>query len=128
MIEISLLNYMKNSEKLKNLIGENRFFPLFAYDLSSPALEYQFRMLRGGILKQSQLSINIIWSDYDYILKIRDVLNSLLDFDLQDEFLTIDNLKFNSRIGGGSTPLYRADLKLYQININFIINWRKTNE
>lgn len=124
MIQIAILKYLNSSQELQNLIGKDRFFPVFAFDLSSPALEYQVRILKGGIIKQSQLSINIIWSDYDFILEIQECLNSLLDFNLPSEFITIENIKFNSRVSGSSTPLYRPDLKVYQINMNFIINWR----
>lgn len=123
-MEIEILNFLRNNEELKNLIGENRFFPIFATDISKPALEYQFRDIRGGIVKQSQLSINVIWSNYDFILKIVEVLNSILDFKLSTEFITVDNIQFNSMISGGSTPLYRQDLKLYQKNLNYLINWR----
>ena len=79
-MEIEILNYLRASEELTNLIGENRFFPIYATDIKSPALEYQYRPLRGGVVKQSQLSINVIWSNYDEILEIIKVLNKLLDF------------------------------------------------
>lgn len=127
-MEIALIKYINSCQDLINLIGKNRLFPLFATDVTKPALEYQFRHLRGGIVKQSQLSINVIWTDYDLILQIKAVLDNLLDFPLPSNFITVENIQFNSRIGGGSTPLYRPDLKLYQINLNFLVNWRQFNE
>lgn len=125
----TLIKYLNSYEPLVNLIGPNRLFPIMATDLSNPALEYTYKYVMGGIIKQSQFSINIVWNNYDDILKIEESLLSALDMELSDQFITMGQVQFNSRVTGGSVPMYRADMKLYMVNINFIIKWRKvTND
>ena len=126
-MEIALINYINNYPALQNLIGENRMFPLFATDITSPALEFTYRELSGAVLKQSQLSINILWTHYDKILEIKNLLREILDFELADYFMSYHGFFFNSQLSGSSSPIYRPDIQLFQVNLNFIIKWRKIN-
>lgn len=124
-METTLYKLLNNNEELINLIGENRIFPIFATDLKQCALEYEYRDLKSGIVNQSQFSINIIWNDYDFILDVKNLLNGILIDKLNTQYRELNGYKFNIMLSGGSSPLYRDDLKIYQINLNYIVKWIK---
>ncbi|WP_317311314.1 hypothetical protein [Clostridium thermobutyricum] len=124
-METTLYKLLNNNEELINLIGENRIFPIFATDLKQCALEYEYRDLKSGIVNQSQFSINIIWNDYDFILDVKNLLNEILIDRLNTQYKELNGYKFNIMLSGGSSPLYRDDLKVYQINLNYIVKWIK---
>lgn len=132
----SIIKYLVNNKELNEVIDvKDNLFPIYALiqestlsALINPVMEYQYRDLRGGCEKQSQFSINIIGINYMNIVKVQIALNKILDFNLNTDFITFDKVKFNSQISGGSTPLFREDLKLYQVNLNYLIKWRYTNE
>ncbi len=124
-METTLYKLLNNNEELINLIGENRIFPIFATDLKQCALEYEYRDLKSGIVNQSQFSINIIWNDYDFILNVKNLLNEILIDRLNTQYKELNGYKFNIMLSGGSSPLYRDDLKVYQINLNYIVKWIK---
>lgn len=124
-METTLYKLLNNNEELINLIGENRIFPIFATDLKQCALEYEYRDLKSGIVNQSQFSINIIWNDYDFILNVKNLLNEILIDKLNTQYRELNGYKFNIMLSGGSSPLYRDDLKIYQINLNYIVKWIK---
>ncbi|ENZ01688.1 hypothetical protein HMPREF1092_00922 [Clostridium thermobutyricum] len=124
-METTLYKLLNNNEELINLIGENRIFPIFATDLKQCALEYEYRDLKSGIVNQSQFSINIIWNDYDFILNVKSLLNEILIDKLNTQYKELNGYKFNIMLSGGSSPLYRDDLKVYQINLNYIVKWIK---
>lgn len=124
-METTLYKLLNNNEELINLIGENRIFPIFATDLKQCALEYEYRDLKSGIVNQSQFSINIIWNDYDFILNVKNLLNEILIDKLNTQYKELNGYKFNIMLSGGSSPLYRDDLKVYQINLNYIVKWIK---
>lgn len=124
-METTLYKLLNNNEELINLIGENRIFPIFATDLKQCALEYEYRDLKSGIVNQSQFSINIIWNDYDFILNVKNLLNEILIDRLNTQYKELNGYKFNIMLSGGSSPLYRNDLKIYQINLNYIVKWIK---
>lgn len=124
-METTLYKLLNNNEKLITLIGENRIFPIFATDLKKCTLEYEYRDLKSGIVNQSQFSINIIWNDYDFILDVKNLLNEILIDRLNTQYKELNGYKFNIMLSGGSSPLYRDDLKVYQINLNYIVKWIK---
>lgn len=132
----SIIKYLVNNKELNEVIDvKDNLFPIYALiqestlsALINPVMEYQYRDLRGGYEKQSQFSINIIGINYMNIVKVQMALNKILDFNLNTDFIIFDKVKFNSQISGGSTPLFREDLKLYQVNLNYLIKWRYTNE
>ncbi|WP_055068935.1 hypothetical protein [Clostridium massiliamazoniense] len=132
----SIIQYLVNSKDLNEVINvKDNLFPIYALipestlsSLVNPVMEYQYRDLRGGYEKQSQFSINIIGINYMNIVKVQMALNKILDFNLNTDFIIFDKVKFNSQISGGSTSLFREDLKLYQVNLNYLIKWRYTNE
>lgn len=132
----SIIKYLVNNKELNEVINvKDNLFPIYALipestlsSLINPVMEYQYRDLRGGYEKQSQFSINIIGINYMNIVKVQMALNKILDFNLNTDFIIFDKVKFNSQISGGSTPLFREDLKLYQVNLNYLIKWRYVNE
>lgn len=124
-METTLYSLLNNNKELNKLIGENRIFPIFATNMDRCSLEYEYRDLKSGVVNQSQFSINIIWSDYDFIIKVKNLLNQILINPIQDNFKILNGFKFNMSLSGSSSPLYRPDLKIYQVNLNYLIKWMK---
>ena len=83
----SIIQYLVNSKDLNEVINvKDNLFPIYALipestlsSLVNPVMEYQYRDLRGGYEKQSQLSINIIGINYINIVKVQMALNKILD-------------------------------------------------
>lgn len=131
----SIIKYLINNKEVNEVICVlDNLFPVYALvpedtlnALENPVMEYQYRDLKGGYEKQSQFSINIIGTNYRNIVKVQNIINKVLDFSLSTEFINFDKVKFNSQLSGGSSPLFREDLRLYQVNLNFLIRWRYIN-
>ena len=123
-METTLYALLNNNKELNNLIGENNIYPIFCTNLGKKAsLEYEYRDIKIGIINQSQFSINIISKNYDFIIQVKNLLNKILANKLYTQFRDLNNYRFNIMLSGGSSPLYRNDLKIYQINLNYIVKW-----
>ncbi|MGL4452175.1 MAG: hypothetical protein ACRCX8_19570 [Sarcina sp.] len=123
-MELTLYALLNNNTELNNLIGENNIFPVFCTNLGRKAsLEYEYSLVKSGLVNQSRFAINIISKNYDFIIDVQQLLNKILVNKLDTEFNVADNYKFNIRLGGGSSPLYRPDLKIYEVNLIYIVKW-----
>ena len=123
-METTLYALLNNNEELNALIGDNNIYPIFCTNLGEKAsLEYEYRDIKIGIINQSQFSINIISKNYDFIIEVKALLNKILTNKLYTQFRDLNNYRFNIMLSGGSSPLYRDDLKIYQINLNYIVKW-----
>lgn len=122
-MEIDIKEYLNNHEELVKLIGHSRFFPLFTTDINKPSIVYNFTPLSGGHVKQSQLELKIIWSDYDECKEIEGAINNLLDMEEDVPFITYRKTRFKSSLGGGGC-LFRDDLQMYENTLIFMITWR----
>lgn len=123
-METTLYSLLNNNEELNNVIGENNIYFIDCTNVSDKAsLVYTYRLVKSGIINQSQLSIDILSKNYDFIIEVRELLNKILVNKLGDDFRVSDNYKFNIQLSGGSSPLYRQDLKIYQVNLNYIVKY-----
>ena len=125
MIDV-LFNFLNNNQEIINLIGENRIFPLFTTDLTKPSLVYNWKQGKKNLtLYESTLSLNIIWSNFDLIMEIENLLTSLLDFISKTQFCELEGYLFNSIRQGGGLYVYNSKLKTYEKTINFTITWKE---
>ena len=118
-MEIDIIEYLET--KLPHLKG--RFYPLFTTDISKSTVVFTFKPLTGGHIKQSQLDLKIIGSDYDEIKEIENQINELLDLEEDKPSITYSFTYFRSSLSGGGI-LFRDDLQMYENTLYFIIKWR----
>lgn len=121
-MEIDIKNYIEN--KVPELL--DRFFPVFTTDINSPSIVYEFRPLTGGHLKQSQIQLKIIWSDYDECKELEKKINEFMDCEEDAPFIIFGNTRFRSVLAGGGV-LFNAAIQMYEDTLIYILKWRKTN-
>jgi hypothetical protein len=114
---------------VKNYINENislngRLFPVFTDDISALSIVYTFTPVLGGTVKQSQLTLKVIWSDYDDCKAIEKELNATLDHADSDPFVAYNNTKFKSALSGGGI-LFNDGPQMYELTLIYIIKWRE---
>ncbi|SHI90071.1 hypothetical protein SAMN05444401_1730 [Clostridium amylolyticum] len=121
-MEIDIKNYIEDSiVKLKD-----RLFPIFTTDIKKPSVVYNFTPISGGHIKESQLELKVIWSDYDQVKEIETEINKIMDTEEDKSFIAYGNTYFKSSVGGGGL-LFRDDLQMYENTLIFIIKWRCKN-
>lgn len=125
-MEIDIKEYLNTNKELTNLIGDDRFFPIFTTDTEKPSIVYNFTPISGGHIKQSQLELKIIWSDYDKVKEIETNINKIMDMEEDKPFIAYGNTYFRSSLSGGGL-LFRDDLQMYEDTLIFIITWRCNN-
>jgi len=125
-VEIDIKEYLNTNKELTNLIGNDRFFPIFTTDTEKPSIVYTFTPINGGHIKQSQLELKIIWSDYDQVKEIETNINKIMDMEEDKPFIVYGNTYFRSSLSGGGL-LFRDDLQMYEDTLMFIITWRCNN-
>lgn len=121
-MEIDIKNYIEDSiAELKD-----RLFPIFTTDIKKPSVVYNFTPISGGHIKESQLELKVIWSDYDQVKEIETEINKIIDMEEDKSFIAYGNTYFKSSVGGGGL-LFRDDLQMYENTLIFIIKWRYKN-
>ncbi len=121
-MEIDVKNYIEYSiAELKD-----RLFPIFTTDIKNPSVVYNFIPISGGHIKESQLELKVIWSDYDQVKEIEAEINKIMDMEEDKSFIAYGNIYFKSSVGGGGL-LFRDDLQMYENTLIFIIKWRHKN-
>lgn len=118
-MEIDIKNYIEN-----NIVElKDKLFPIFTTDIEKPSVVYNFTPISGGHIKQNQLELKVIWSDYDEVKEIEDKINKIMDTEEDKPFTAYGNTYFRSSLSGGGC-LFRDDLQMYENTLIFIITWR----
>ena len=120
-MEIDIKNYIDN-----NITLDDRLYPVFTTDTSEASVVYTFNPITGGIVKQSQLTLKVIWSDYDDCKEIEVEINKVMDQAESDLYKKYGKTKFKSELSGGGV-LFNANLQMFELTLIYIIKWRKTN-
>lgn len=116
--------------EIKNYIEEcipelkDRLYPVFTTDISRMSVTYKFTPLSGGHLKQSQIELRIIDSDYDLCKEMEEKLTHLLDMESDESFVILNGVKFHSAVSGGGA-LFNDEVQLWEDTLYFIIDWRE---
>lgn len=122
-MEIDIKNYIENQiPELKDKIHA-----VFTTETKYLTLAYNFSPLTGGHVKQSQLELKIIWSDYDECERIRKVLMDILDFEEDASFIKFNKTYFKSTAAGGGGCLFNEGPQMFERTIYFIIKYRRIN-
>lgn len=98
-------------------------YPVFTVDLSRPTAAYTFIPISGGHVRQSQLELKIIWSDYDTCKWIEAVACGLMDMEEDTPFVCAGSTRFHSSLAGGGV-LFNEGCQMYEDTLYFLIDWR----
>lgn len=118
-MEIDVKDYIDD-----NITLNDRLFPVFTTDITDVSIVYTFSPITGGIAKQSQLTLKIIWEDYDRCKEIEDELNEILDSSEGDQYTIYNNTKFKSALSGGGV-LFNDAVQMFEVTLIYIITWRE---
>lgn len=112
-------NYIE--EKIPELSG--MLYPVFTTDMNHLTVTYLFTPISGGHVRQYQLEVKIIWSDYDECADMENKLVDLLDMQEDDMFIRYEGKSFHSELSGGGC-LFNDACQMYEDTLYFIVNWR----
>lgn len=118
-MEIDIKNYIES--KIIELKG--RLFPLFTTDITSLSVAYTFTPIQGGKVKQSQLQLVIIDSDYDNCKAIEKKIIKILDIQENEPSISFGSSYFRSSLSGGGL-LFNDGIQRYEDTLIFTIKWR----
>lgn len=116
--------------EIKNFIEHNipelkgKLYPVFTTDIKNLSVKYAVTPLSGGHLKQSQLELSVIDSDYDRCQETEALLTSLLDMEGDAAFNVHEGIAFHSSLSGGGV-LFNDGCQKYEDTVYFIIDWRE---
>lgn len=108
-------------EKISELSA--RMYPVFTTDIEHLTVAYRFTPAAGGHVKQYQLELKVIWSDYDECVAMEKQLVDLLDMQEDDSFIRYDGISFHSELSGGGI-LFNEGCQMFEDTLYFIVNWR----
>lgn len=100
-----------------------KLYPVFTTELKYLTVVYNFSLLSGGHVKQSQLELKIISQDYDEAKAMESKLNALLDMEEDESFQKVGKTYFHSEVSGGGV-LFNEDCQMYENTLLYIVDWR----
>lgn len=104
----------------------DKLYPVLTTDISQLSVTYSFTHLSGGHLKQSQLELKVIDSDYDRCKEVEEKLIGLLDMEEDKPFIVTGGIRFHSGLAGGGV-LFNDGCQRWEDTLYIIIDWRKTD-
>lgn len=120
----AIVNYINTDIEINAKIGSDRVFLLHTTDISKPSLVYSIKPIEGGIIKQGQLEIKVIWPNAELVLDIEELLDAKFDLkDKEPSKLLLNNVVFRSKRAGGGL-LFNENLKTYENTLIYIFKWR----
>lgn len=120
MILIDIKEFIE--EKIPEL--KDRLFPVMTTDISKLSVAYTVTDISANHVNQSQLTLNVIWSDYDKCMEVHDKLKAFLAMDEDESFIKYGNIYFHSELSSGGGQLFNDDLQMWEISKYYILNWR----
>ena len=109
----------KNIPELKG-----RVTPLFVMDLSAPSVAYAVTDVLGGHLRQSQLEIKIIGTDYEKCDSLSTQMADILDFKIDEPFVIEGTTRFWCTLSGGGI-LFQDEIQAFEFTQYYTIKWRE---
>lgn len=79
---------------------KGKIYPVFTVDLKNISVVYTVTPLSGGHLKESQLELKVIHSDYDVCVECETKLLDLLDMEEDEPFVNTGAIRFHSELSG----------------------------
>ena len=121
-MEIAVKEYIE--KMIPALSG--RLYPVHTTDIVRQSVTYLFTPVSGGHLRQTQLELKVIDSDYDKCKEMEKQITDLLDMEDDEQFVVTGGYKFHSGIAGGGL-LFNDGCQMYEDTLYFILKWRKTD-
>ena len=120
MMETDIEQYIE--ERIPELKG--RLFPVLTTDISKLSVVYLFTDISSDHVKESQLTLNVIWSDYDECMEIHRKLKEIFAMESDTPFVKYQDTYFHSELSSGGGALFNDDLQMWEISKYYILNWR----
>ncbi len=121
MLELDMKNYIE--ESIQELKG--RLFPVMTTDISKLSVLYSITDVTAGHTNQSQLTLTVVWKDYDACVMMHEQLKELLAMEEDEPFKVFGNTKFHSELSAGGGSLFNDGPQMWEISKYYILNWRK---
>ena len=106
---------------------KGKIYPVFTVDLKNISVVYTVTPLSGGHLKESQLELKVIHSDYDVCVEYETKLLDLLDMEEDEPFVNTGAIRFHSELSGGGI-LFNDGCQMFEDTLYFLIKWRDLHE
>lgn len=116
MLEVAIKN------TLEERVDPIKVTPIFGVG-KGPFVTYTVTPIGGGIIKESQVEVKIIDSDFDNALEIRENILKKLDMEDKEPSLVNSNVVMRSGLAGGGS-LFNDSIQMWEVSCIFIINWR----
>lgn len=124
-MEYDIKNYLE--EMIPELAG--RLYPVMVVEPDEGInLAYTFTDISRGHLNSSQVTLNVICSDYDDGMKIQDKIASVLAMEEDEPFRIYGTTRFRSELSSGGGRIYNEEIQKWELSRYYIIDWRKINE
>ncbi|MFR7440182.1 MAG: hypothetical protein ACLUUG_02375 [Lachnospiraceae bacterium] len=120
MMETDIKQYIE--ERIPEL--NERLFPVLTTDISKLSVVYLFTDISSDHVKESQLTLNVIWSDYDECMEVHQKLKEILAMESDQAFVKYQDTYFHSELSSGGGTLFNDDLQMWEISKYYILNWR----
>lgn len=124
MMEIDIKRYIE--DRVPGLKG--RLSPVMVTDISELGVAYTFTDISAGHVNQSQLTLNIIWNDYDECLDIHEKIKKALSMEEDEPFRIFGNTKFHSELSSGGGAIFNDGPQRWEVSKYYIIDWRTIHE
>ena len=108
-------------KKVLNDITNLPVSPIFTIEI--PAIVYNVTPITGGVVKQSQVEIKIIHSDYDEALNLRETILKKLDMTVKEPALVSNGITFLSQLVGGGS-IFSEGPQCWEVSLILLITWR----
>lgn len=119
MLEYALVKVL--NEVATPLIGADKIYPVFGTEV--PCITYTNTPISGTVIKQDQVELKIIHSDYDEALAIRKAILKKMNMDQKEPSLLVDDIVIRSQLAGGGS-LYNDGPQVWELSVILIIMWR----
>lgn len=123
MLEQDIKNYIE--ETIPGLKG--RLFPVLTTDISEISVLYSITDVSAGHMNQSQLTLTVVWKDYDACVAIHEELKEILAMEEDEPFCLYGDTKFHSELSAGGGALFNDGPQMWEVSKYYILNWRKKN-
>lgn len=87
-----------------------------------PAVAYKITPISGGLLKESQLEVRIIGSDYDELLQLKQTVIDALDMP-DATYKRHGDMSYHSELAGGG-DLFNDQIQMWECISLYIMTWR----
>lgn len=115
-----MLEYAINS--ILTELTELPVSPVFATEI--PAIVYTDTPISEGVIKEDQVEIKIINTDYEEAIRLKKKINDKLNLAYKEPSLVSEGIVLRSELAGGGS-IYSDGPQVWELSLIFIIRWRR---